>query len=419
MRILYLTEYFQTPAEGGLMRTWEISKFLVDHGHSVSVVVAAPHHMTGEASAEVGRRPWHRSIVRGIRVTKAWAPSRFRNTYWHRLLYYTIGPLLTLAASVGEHTDVIMVSSPPFFLAPGAYLLSRIKRVPFVLEVRDAWLEFAIARGIVPRPLATALTALQRWLFRRSDRIVAVTPGIFELVVATLPAHSRHKAMLVMNGYEEDVFQGADSELALRIREQWGLGSRFVVIYAGTLGMARDCLTFVRAANELRDQKDILFVFVGAGERRDEMLDYVKSHDLDNCLFVPMQPRRDMPAWFAVSSVALNSIRKGEALESSLSNKIFDYLGSGVPVVFSGEGDTKDFLLRSGGGIVVPPEDAVAMAAAIRTLHDDSELRAQLGARGQKFVITNYSRSKLVAPLERMLSELAGLRPSDPAEVTT
>jgi len=419
MRILYLTEYFQTPAEGGLMRTWEISKFLTDHGHSVSVVVAAPHHMTGEAAPEVGRRLWHRSMVEGITVTKVWAPSRFRNTYWNRLRYYTIGPLLALAASMGQRADVVLASSPPFFLAPGAYLFSRIKRVPFVLEVRDAWLEFAIARGMVPRPLAAALTALQRWVFRRADRIVAVTPGILELVIDSLPERSRDKAMLVMNGYEEDVFRGVDPELAQRLREQWRLGGRFVVIYAGTLGMARDCLTFVRAAEELRDLKDVLFAFVGAGERRAEMVDYVESHELDNCLFVPMQPRRDMPAWFALSSVALNSIRKGEALESSLSNKIFDYLGSGVPVVFSGEGDTKEFLIRSGGGLVVAPEDAVGMAAAIRTLHDDPELRVQMGARGQAFVISNYSRSKLVAPMERMLSELSRHGPSDPVEVTT
>jgi colanic acid biosynthesis glycosyl transferase WcaI len=223
----------------------------------------------------------------------------------------------------------------------------------------------------------------------------------------------------VMNGYEEDVFRGVDPELAQRLREQWRLGDRFVVIYAGTLGMARDCLTFVRAAEELRDLKDVLFAFVGAGERRAEMMDYVESHELDNCLFVPMQPRRDMPAWFALSSVALNSIRKGEALESSLSNKIFDYLGSGVPVVFSGEGDTKEFLIRSGGGLVVAPEDALGMAAAIRTLHDAPELRVQMGARGQAFVISNYSRSKLVAPMERMLSELGRHGPSDPVEVTT
>jgi len=419
MRILYLTEYFQTPAEGGLMRTWEISKFLTDHGHSVSVVVAAPHHMTGEAAPEVRRRLWHTSMIEGISVTKVWAPSRFRNTYWNRLRYYTIGPLLALAASLGQRTDVVLASSPPFFLAPGAYLLSRLKRVPFVLEVRDAWLEFAIARGMVPKPLASALTGLQNWLFRRSDRIVAVTPGIFELVLQSLPERSRDKAMLVMNGYEEDVFRGVDSELAERLRQHWRLGNRFVVIYAGTLGMARDCLTFVRAADQLRDLKDVLFAFVGAGERRAEMVDYVQSHELDNCLFVPMQPRRDMPAWFALSSVALNSIRKGEALESSLSNKIFDYLGSGVPVVFSGEGDTKEFLIRSGGGLVVPPEDAVAMAGAIRRLHDDPELRAQMGAKGQSFVIANYSRSKLVAPMERMLSELGRRDPSDPVEVTT
>jgi len=406
VRILYLTEYFQTPAEGGLMRTWEIAKYLVDHGHEVSVVVAAPHHITGEIPAAVRGRLWHRSTIEGIDVTKVWAPSTFRASYWHRLRYYLSAPTLALAASIGRRADVVIASSPPFFLGPGAYLLSRAKRVPFVLEMRDAWLEFAIASGMVPRPIVGMLTAMQRWLLRHADRVVAVTPGLYRLANSTLPRRSHGKVILVMNGYEEDVFRDVDPGLAQRICDQWRLHSRFIVIYAGTLGLARDGLTLVRAARELKDLPEVQFVFLGEGERRAEMLEYVQRHELGNCLFVPMQPRRDVPAWLAVSAVGINATRRGEAQESSLSNKIFDYLGAGIPVVFSGDGDTVDFLVRSGGGIIVPSEDAKGMAAAIRNLHDDAELRRKLGASGRAFVIENFSRSKLVAPLERMLTEI-------------
>ncbi len=256
--------------------------------------------------------------------------------------------------------------------------------------------------------MVSFLTAWQDWLFRRAARIVAVTPGIRDLAVARLGGDPQKKVLLVMNGFEEDVFAQFNSERAAAIGDRWGLHGKFVCVYAGTLGMARDCLVFVRAAERLQDLEDIVFVFLGEGERKLEMQEYVRSHRVRNCLFIPVQPRRDIPCWYSLCSVGLNSIRAGEALESSLSNKIFDYMGAGLPVVFSGSGDTTEFIERSGGGIAVGPEDDAAMASAIRRLHNDPDLYRRLSEAGRAYVIRNFSRRKLVEPLDRMLRALAG-----------
>jgi len=345
----------------------------VEKGHRVTVVVPAPHHMSGKVS-DFGRIALRRKYsVDGVQVIKTYAYPNFRAGYFRRVLYYLSTPLFVLLACVRQKPDVILGSSPPFFLAPGAFLLSKIRRVPFVLEVRDAWLEFAFAKGLVPKFLVKALRFQQE-----------------------------------MNGYEEDVFAQADPSKIREIRQAWGLEGKLVAIYAGTLGLARDCLVFVRAAARLQSHPDILFAFVGEGERKDEMLQFVRDRQLKNCQFVPMQPRRDMPAWFAACSVGLNSIRAGEALESSLSNKIFDYLGSGLPVVFAGNGDTKHFLEQSGGGIVVPAEDDGAMAEAILRLYRHPDLRHEMG--GREYVLSQYSRRKLREPLGEMLDHLPSLR---------
>ncbi len=410
MKLLYLTEYFATPAEGGLMRTWEISSALVDAGHQVQVVVPGAHHMTGALAPELHHRFAWRYATGEIRVTKVWVWSSFRRGVGDRLLYYLTTAACVVLGSLGERPDVVMASSPPFFLAPAAYLLARLRRKPLVLEVRDAWLEFAIAKRLVPRFFKPLLRAQQRWLFRHADRIVAVTPGIRDLVVKDLPESQHSKVLLVMNGYEEDVFQHVDSPSARHLIKDLGLSGKFVAIYAGTMGMARDCMTFVRAARRLRAEPGIVFVFVGEGERKKEMQDYARREGLSNCVFVPMQPRQDMPTWFAFAGVGLNSIRAGEALESSLSNKIFDYLGAGLPVVWSGAGDTSEFLRECGGGVAVPPEDDEAMSDAIVRLYRDPPLREEMGKRGQQYVIENFSRRNLVRPLESMLVAMAATR---------
>ncbi len=407
MRIQYLTEYFHTPREGGLMRTWEVSKFLAEKGHAISVVVPAAHHMTGRLPDGFGRHIWRVSREGDVRVTRVWTATGFRGGYLQRLLYYLTTPIFTLLAATRERPDVLMASSPPFFLAPLALVYCRLRRIPFVLEIRDMWLEFAVAKGMVPRPLVGMLHGLQSWVFRHADRIVAVTPGIQEIALRQLGPRGAETVCLVMNGYEEDVFRDADPCRTDQIRQEWGLHDKFVVIYTGTMGLARDCMTFVRAAALLKDEPDILFAFVGEGESKSEMVTFAADNRLENCLFVPMQPRADMPAWLAASAVGLNSIRAGEALESSLSNKIFDYLGAGIPCVFSGGGDTSDFLESSGGGLVVPAEDAAAMADAVRSLHRDPAMRERMGQAGQRYVLQNFARTQLLIPLEALLAEVA------------
>lgn len=421
MHLLYLTEYFQTPDEAGLMRTWEISRHLVEKGHRVSVIAPAAHHMSGQHPGSLEGRFRLRTVEAGIEVTRVRTMAGFRRGYLARVLYYLSTPLAIIMAALRTKPDVVMASSPPFFLGAPAYALARLKKVPFVLEVRDAWLEFAIAKRLLPGWLGAVLERQQAWLFRRADRIVAVTPGIKDLVLETLGPAGTEKTSLVMNGYEEDIFTGLDRHLVDRLKNEWELAGKFVVIYAGTLGMARDGMIFVQAAARLRSHRDIVFVIIGEGESKAAMEQFVSANQLDNCRFVSMRPRREMPAWFALGSVGLNSIRAGEALESSLSNKIFDYLGSGLPVVFSGGGDTSDFLRRSGSGLIVDAGDADAMAAAILSLYRNPALRRRLSRAGQAFVREHYSRPRLVAPLETMLLQLSARGPSigdrvDPVE---
>ncbi len=114
MRLVYITEYFHTPAEGGLMRTWELSKYLADQGHQVSVIAPAAHHMTGRLPDDFkGLRQVQ--DVAGIRVIKVRTAAGFRRGYTARLLYYLTTPVVSVLAALGERPDVVMASSPPFW----------------------------------------------------------------------------------------------------------------------------------------------------------------------------------------------------------------------------------------------------------------------------------------------------------------
>jgi glycosyltransferase involved in cell wall biosynthesis len=359
--------------------------------------------MTAEMPPDFGRRLWRRSAIDGVQVTKVWSTSQFRRSAVHRLFYYWTAPLLTFIAATTEPCDVIIASSPPFLLGPLAVLLSHFRRVPLVLELRDGWLEIAVARGMVPRALVKPLRTLERWLLNQATRVVAVTPGLRELAYERLPAEQHGKVLLVMNGFEEEVFAQADIQINAGLAQAYDLQGKFVVIYAGTLGMALDSMTLVRAAAALRDDPGIVFVFIGEGEAKSPMQEFVQASGLTNCRFVPLQPRRDIPAWMTLASVGINSSRQEKAMATSLSNKIFDYMGSGIPVVYAGAGDTKTLLDESKGGVAVPSGDSEAMAGAIRAYRRSPQARLRAGRRGRDYVLANYSRGRLVAPMEAML----------------
>src|SRR6267143_610908 len=113
MKLLYLTEYFNTPEEAGLMRTWELSRNLTQSGHKVHVIVPAAHHMTGELPPELRGHFSFRRSVAGIDVSKVWVWSTFRRGKLHRILYYLTSAFSVFAASLLERPDVILGSSPP------------------------------------------------------------------------------------------------------------------------------------------------------------------------------------------------------------------------------------------------------------------------------------------------------------------
>jgi len=403
-KLLYICQYFNTPKEGGLLRPWEVSKYFLSHGYDVTVVAAAPHHMSGVVDRRFHKRLFWSQTIEGIEVIKTFSFTNYRGNLLRRLLYYTIYPALAFVAAMRvRKPSLIITSTPPFFLLISGFLATKLKGKEFIAEVRDAWLEYVLARKLVPKLLGPTLKLLQTFMFKEAKNIISVTPGIKKIVDDY--TKEPMKNLLVMNGYEVDVNEWTkESETkAETVIKKYDLGGKFAVLYTGTLGMARDTDIFGRTAKYLKDYKDIFFVFIGEGEKKAPLMEYCERNGLKNCVFVPLQPRDMMPVFMHISHVGINSIRRNECLESSLSNKVFEYLGNGLPVVWAGEGDTSEFLEKCGGGFVVEPENEREMGEAILRLYRSRDLRHQMAERGRDYVLRNLTRQKVMRNIDPIL----------------
>jgi len=183
------------------------------------------------------------------------------------------------------------------------------------------------------------------------------------------------------------------------------LTHRFVVLYAGNVGLSQGLEHVLDAAEQLVDRQNLLFVFVGEGSSKEHLMAQARQHQLPNVRFLPFQPRDRLPEVLASADVSLVPLRHGIGTDS-LPSKTFSILASGRPLVASvDEGsETWNLVERAGAGLCIPPEDPTALAKAIVALSKDDDLRERLGRNGRNWADRYHSPQSAAEQFERLLS---------------
>ena len=396
-RFLILTQHFPPEVGAAQIRLHAFAKQLQARGHEVRVVTAMPNYPRGEVFPDYRGLRIAREEIDGLSVTRTWIrPATGRNVV-KRLLSYWSFAISSLPACMREpKPDFIFVESPPLFLACTAYICSRLRRVPFILNISDLWPASARELGIVRSHLLLWLgERLERFLYRKAFRITAQTDGIREYIAAIVGSG---KVMVLYNGVDTSDFKPGPVT-----RVPWIDPHEQAFLYAGTLGYAHCWDVILEAAELLRGRAQIVFLLVGDGPEKARLVEQSRLRKLDNIRFVERRPVSDMPALFTASLATVVPLRKGELFKGTRPSKIFPALACASPVIFSGEGEMAQLLLENQCGIVVPPEDSAAFAEAVERLADHPEEARELGVRGRALVERAYGWDTLV---EAWLHEL-------------
>ncbi len=407
-RLLWIAPHFRTASGVGGLRTWSLGRYLASQGHRVTVVTPAYDPLTGERlSPRTGSAA--RQTLDGVEVIRVWTTPNDRSRMWRRVAYFLSQSLTSLVAALRQPRPSLLIGAnyPPT-LAWAALAVARWKRVPFVLEVRDLPAEAAAASGYLRGASSKKVAlALERLMFRRCQRIMTVAPGMKRRMVELgVPAE---RVVVIPNGYEEKLF--AEADFSRDIRKELAWGDAFVVLYAGTLGHVPDIPTLLRTALLTREEKDILYVIVGGGQREPEYRRFCEENRLTNCRFLGRLPRREIPPLCKASDVCVNLFPKHPFWGCIFGNKNFDYMGSGTAYIYCGSepSDTGDLLRESGGGLAIAAEDPAALREAILRLRRNPEERMRMGRLGREYVKAHYSRSQIDRAFETfILNEALG-----------
>jgi glycosyltransferase involved in cell wall biosynthesis len=300
-----------------------------------------------------------------------------------------------------QGVDLVWGTSPPIFQGVTAWLLARLKRVPFLFEVRDLWPAFAIAVGVLKnRTLIRLSLWLERFLYRRADRLVVNSPGFIPHVTE----RGARWVELVPNGADPEMFNpGADGHT---FRSQHHLEDKFVVMYAGAHGMSNDLGVVLQAAGLLTDRDDIHIVLVGDGKEKPALLDQAERLNLNNITFVQSQPKNKMTDILAAADACIAILKPIELYRTTYPNKVFDYMAAGKAVILVIGGVIREVVLDEKAGLAVKPGDPADLAATIRRMADDPAMTQAMGSAGRDAVEKRYNRNKFSHQFNLLLEDM-------------
>jgi glycosyltransferase involved in cell wall biosynthesis len=369
-----------------------------------------PNHPTG-----IVRPPYKGRLVMseskdGLRILRSWSyvsPNRagVRKLLGHLTFAATA---LILSGPRLRKTDVVIVSSPTFFVVFSAWITARLRRAKFVFEVRDLWPEVFVDLGALkPGRIFRVLQAFSRFLYRRADLVVVVTEPFRDRIIRQGIAAT--KVAVVSNGADIEWFKQDVHEAARARRRELGLDGRFTIGYVGAHGVSHGLMAVLRAAELSRNDPGICFLLVGDGSERGSLETYAREKGLTNVLMLPGQPPDSVREFYALSDACLVPLRDIALFETFVPSKMFEIMAAGRPIIGSVKGEARRILERSGSAVLIDPEAPEALVGAANELRRlTAAVRTEMGSRGQAFVAANYSRQALAAKYGALL---AGLRP--------
>jgi colanic acid biosynthesis glycosyl transferase WcaI len=405
------------PYEGPLMPIYgRIFKALMDRGHRVTIVTSFPHFRKGR------KETWEEYRGKFIEVT-SWEQARVIRCYVFApifdenkpgLLYralnflsFNISCMISAVFAGGKADLVFAPSSPPLTNGICAWVVSVLKRCSVIYNVQDMYPDMAEKIGVVRSGILLQLMKMvEKAVYKISYNVLLLTEGMRKNVINK--GVLDHKTKVIPN------FMDATHIVPLskrnRFSEKWGLAHRFVVMYAGNIGLPHGTEVIIETADMLKSNPDILFCFVGRGEHKDTIEKLAHKRKLKNIIFVPPQPEEEVPYIWASGDAALITYRKGLA-DFSVPSKLLAAMLSARPVIAAIDAGSETFKIIKNAkcGLITPPEKPQALVKSILYLYRRNERCTKMGLAGRKYAETHFSKDSIVNAYEALFLDVAGV----------
>lgn len=401
-KIIFLTHYFPPEVNAPANRTFEHARQWAEN-IDITVITNFPNHPDGKIFPGYKNKLIQKEKMGKIDVIRLWTFITPNEGFVLRTLNYVIFMLVSVFYVFFSRIkfDLVISTTPQFFCGLAGKYVAKLRRKPFILELRDLWPESIVAVGALQnRRIISFLEKIEMNLYKSADKIVSVTKSFKNSLVNR--GVNGEKILVFFNGVDTDTFgiesKINDNELAGFIE------NGFIIGYIGTIGMAHSIITLVDAAEKLKNS-DIKFVVVGSGAERAKLEQEIETRELENIRIFPIQPKSDIPAIINGLDMFCVHLKRSDLFKTVIPSKIFEGMIMKKPILMGVEGESRKIIEDANCGISFEPEDSGDLADQILKFRNDGFHSEEMGNNGYKYVIENFDRKRIAAEFLSVIKE--------------
>jgi colanic acid biosynthesis glycosyl transferase WcaI len=392
MRILFLSLYFKPDVAANAVVISELAEELVKEGHEITVVTSVPHYASNEIPEEYKGKLIQKNRMPGMKVFRTYLyASPSKEKFIVRLLnYVSFNVLSTITGLFSGPQDVIFAPSPPLTIGLSAAVIGFFKGTPYVYNVQDINPDVLIKLGIMKNPFFISFSKLlEKFVYKHAKHITVLSQGFKKNLLRK--DVNPEKITVIPNFVDTDFIRPLPKENSFRKR--FGLEDNFIILYAGNLGHSQSIEVLLESAVLLEEYDDMVFVIVGNGSREEILKNLAKEFGTENVIFIPFQPRADVPEIYAAADISAVLLKKDIALDS-VPSKTYTIMASARPIAAAVDkgSDVWNLITDVECGLCVEPESPNLFAEAVETLYNNQKLRENFAVNGRKFVEENHTK---------------------------
>ena len=398
MKILLIHQYFLEDNDFGASRWNEITKVWIEEGHDITVLAGMMHYNGTEKRAEYKGKWFKENYQHKVRVLRSNVSENYNSSFHGRLFAYFSFVFSSLWSGIfktKEKYDVIIVTSPPLFVGITAYLLSRIKRVPFIFEIRDLWPESAIDTGVLNNKWIIKLALwFEKFIYEKASKIIVLTPA-FKQILIEKKNIKESKIELIPNAAD---FALSDNLLATfdtnNFKKELDLEGKFIITYVGAHGVANHLDQILDVAEKMMNT-NAYFLLIGEGMEKKRLIVESNKRKISNIKFIDAVSKKDVFKYILISDLGASVLKKVETFKTVYSNKTFDYMSCKKPIIMAIDGVSRKLVEDANAGTYVEPENPDEMVECILKYMKNPEIIYEQGESGYSFAKKNFDRQIL------------------------
>jgi glycosyltransferase involved in cell wall biosynthesis len=399
MHILLIHQFFLEKDDGGGSRFNEMTAKWVAEGHKVTVISGMVHYASGKKREKYkGKFVVKDDFAENLEVWRCHVSEAYNTNFLGRLWAYFSFVFSSLYAGLfkaKENYGVILVTSPPLFVGITGLLLSKLRRIPLVFEIRDLWPESAIDTGVLTNPLIIKMAFwFEKLIYKHSKLINTLTPA-FQQKLIEEKGVAENKVIMIPNAADFSLSEHLLVDFdAKAFRKEHGYDDKLVIVYVGAHGVANHLIQLIDAATLLKD-KPVLFLLIGDGMQRESLLKEVETRKLLNVKMLPSVSKTEVFKYILSADIGASVLKKVDTFKTVYSNKTFDYMACQKPILMAIDGVSRDLVELARCGKFVEPESPDDFARKVLYYLENAEKLAEQGLNGYQFAKENFDREIL------------------------